>query len=84
MNGENVGYVGNISPNSFIGEITYCVDPSFQGNGIGTFMVKEFLKTNPKIMASVKHSNRSSQRVFEKLGFEKVINKIDIKYFNKY
>lgn len=63
------GYVGLINGN----EITYCVDPKFQGKGIGTFMVKEFSNTFGSIGAYVKLENIASQKVFEKLGWEKQI-----------
>ena len=62
---KSVGYVGLIKGN----EITYCVDPSYKGKGIGTFMIKEILKEG--IAAYVKLNNIASQKVFEKLGFEK-------------
>ncbi len=60
-----VGYVGLIKGN----EITYCVDPKCKGQGIGTFMIREILKDG--IDAYVKIDNIASQKVFEKLGFEK-------------
>jgi RimJ/RimL family protein N-acetyltransferase len=60
-----VGYIGLIDGH----EITYCVDPDYKGKGIGTFMVNEILKEG--IDAYVKIDNISSQKVFEKLGFEK-------------
>ncbi len=62
-----VGYVGLINGN----EVTYCVDPKHKGKGIGTFMIKEILKEG--IDAYVKIDNIASQKVFEKLGFEKQI-----------
>jgi len=64
-----IGYVGLINGD----EITYCVDPKFQGKGIGTFMVKEFSRTFSSIGAYVKTENIASQKVFEKLGWEKQI-----------
>ena len=60
-----VGYIGLLNGH----EITYCVDPDYKGKGIGTFMVNEILKEG--IDAYVKIDNISSQKVFEKLGFEK-------------
>ena len=45
------------------------MDPSYKGKGIGTFMIKEILKEG--IAAYVKLNNIASQKVFEKLGFEK-------------
>ena len=60
-----IGYVGLINGN----EVTYCVDPKHKGQGVGTFMIKEILKEG--IDAYVKMDNIASQKVFEKLGFEK-------------
>ena len=60
-----VGYVGLIKGK----EVTYCVDPQYKGRGIGTFMIREILKDG--IDAYVKIDNIPSQKVFEKLGFEK-------------
>lgn len=65
LKGMPVGYVGLINEN----EVTYCVDPKCKGKGIGTFMIKEILKEG--IDAYVKMDNIASQKVFEKLGFEK-------------
>jgi len=65
LQGMPVGYVGLINEN----EVTYCVDPKHKGRGIGTFMIKEILKEG--IDAYVKMNNIASQKVFEKLGFEK-------------
>jgi RimJ/RimL family protein N-acetyltransferase len=64
-----VGYIGLINKN----EITYCVDPSHQGKGIGTFMVSEFLKLHTTLTAFVLPENIGSNCVFEKLGFQKQI-----------
>lgn len=68
-----VGYIGLIGSS----EITYCVLPNFSGMGIGTYMVEEFTKNMKSIEAYVKPKNIASQRVFEKLGWEKQI------YFKK-
>lgn len=64
-----VGYIGIINGN----EVTYCTDPNYKNKGIGTFMVKEFLKFFPDLIATVKPENLASQRVFEKLGWDKKI-----------
>ncbi len=62
------GYVGFIN-----NEITYCVAPEFHGNGIGTFMIEEYCPQWGETRALVKVDNIASQKVFEKLGFEKQI-----------
>lgn len=64
-----VGYIGLIKEN----EITYCVHPDYQGKGIGTFMVKEFIKLYSSLIAYVLPENIGSNKVFEKLGFKKQI-----------
>jgi len=63
------GYVGLLHGH----EITYCVHPDFHGKGIGTFMIKEFSKPFSNVDAFVKVDNIASQKVFEKLGWEKQI-----------
>lgn len=64
-----VGYVGIINNN----EITYCVHPEYKNKGIGTFMVKSFSEEFNTISALVKPENISSQKVFEKLNWDKKI-----------
>ena len=64
-----VGYIGIKGEH----EITYCVDPTQQGKGIGTFMVSEFQKQFNKLTAVVLPTNKASRRVFEKLGFKEKI-----------
>ena len=66
---EPVGYVGLLNGK----EITYCVHPRYKGKGIGTFMLKEFIPKWHSVEALVKPENIASQKVFEKLGFEKRI-----------
>ena len=62
-----VGYIGIKGEN----EITYCVDPSYQGKGIGTFMLGEFTKSHKTLTAFVYPENKASNKVFEKLGFKR-------------
>jgi|TARA_B110000858_G_C17641983_1_gene398522 RimJ/RimL family protein N-acetyltransferase len=73
VDGEPAGYVGLLKSH----EITYCVSPNFQGKGVGTFMVKEYSLYWDSIDAFVKVDNIPSQKVFEKLGWEK-------QYYYKY
>ena len=67
LDNKPVGYIGIIKEN----EITYCVSPEYQGKGIGTFMVSEFMKMYNHLIAYVVCDNIGSNRIFEKLGFEK-------------
>ena len=54
-------------------EITYCVSPEYHGKGVGTFMIQKFSPRWAWVDAYVKVDNIASQKVFEKLGFEKQI-----------
>ena len=67
IDNKPAGYVGLAGDY----EITYCVFPKFKGKGIGTFMVKEYSLLFNTIEAYVKTDNIASQKVFEKLGWEK-------------
>ena len=69
LDNSPVGYIG-IIPNN---EITYCVHPDHKSKGIGTWMVKEFSSVMENLEAFVKVENIASQKVFEKLGWEKQI-----------
>jgi len=64
-----LGYVGIINNN----EITYCVDPKHKNKGVGTFMVKSFSENFKNMSALVKLDNIASQKVFEKLNWDKKI-----------
>ena len=68
-NNEPAGYVGLLYGH----EITYCVHPNFHGKGIGSYMIEEFSKPFSSVDAFVKVENTASQKVFEKLGWEKQI-----------
>jgi ribosomal protein S18 acetylase RimI-like enzyme len=74
---EPVGYIGLIGENK--DEITFCVAHNNKGNGIGSFMVKDFTK-NISCWAKVRLENINSSKIFEKLGFKKET----IKNFNYY
>ena len=69
VDGIAVGYVGIINGK----EITYCTHHDWKNKGIGTFMVDNFSKNSGVTEAIVKTENIPSQRVFEKLGWEKKI-----------
>ena len=64
-----LGYVGVINDN----EITYCVHPEHKNKGVGTFMVKFFSQNFRNVSAVVKPENTASQKVFEKLNWDKKI-----------
>ena len=68
-NNEPAGSVGLLYGH----EITYCVHPNFHGKGIGSYMIEEFSKPFSSVDAFVKVENTASQKVFEKLGWEKQI-----------
>lgn len=69
VEGEPAGYIGLLRGH----EITYCVSPDFKGKGVGTFMIKEYAPKFSTVDAYVKVDNIASQKVFEKLGWEKQI-----------
>ena len=60
------GYIGEIN-----GDIRLCTSPEFQGQGVGTFMIKELTKIKKNIFAKIKVENISSIKAFEKAGYEK-------------
>ena len=67
--GQPAGYVGLLGGH----EITYCVSPDFKGKGIGTWMVEAYSPRWSVVDAYVKTDNIASQKVFEKLGWQKQI-----------
>jgi len=69
VDGEPAGYIGLLKGH----EITYCVSSKFHGKGIGTFMIQEYTPRWAEVDAYVKTDNIASQKVFEKLGWEKQI-----------
>ena len=62
---EPAGYLGMID-----NDIRVAVQPDFQRQGIGLFMVKELKKINKKAFAKVKFENLASRGLFEKAGFK--------------
>jgi RimJ/RimL family protein N-acetyltransferase len=69
VDNEPAGYIGLLHGH----EITYCVHPDFHSNGVGTFMIETYSKSFSTVDAFVKVDNIASQKVFEKLGWEKQI-----------
>ena len=66
VNGIPAGYLGVIE-----GDIRICSHPSFQGIGLGKFMINECMKIWPSAFAKVKIDNEASIRLFESCGFTK-------------
>lgn len=69
LENQPVGYIGVPSDS----KIVYCVDYNHQGNGIGTYMLKNFKISNLRLEAHVLPDNTASQKAFEKAGYEKII-----------
>ena len=65
VDGEPAGYVGVIDD-----DIRVCTHPSFQGMGVGKFMINECMKIWPTAYAKVKHGNTASDKLFLSCGFE--------------
>lgn len=70
LDDENIpaGFIGDID-----NDIRICVKNDRQNQGIGTFMIKEFLKIqekNTSLIAKIKIKNIASQKLFEKVGFK--------------
>lgn len=65
-NNKPCGYIGEID-----GDIRVCTHPEHQGEGIGSFMIKEITKLKPNIFAKIKINNISSIKAFESAGYEK-------------
>jgi RimJ/RimL family protein N-acetyltransferase len=63
------GYIGVID-----NDIRFAVHQSYQGKGIGTFMLTEIKKIFPNAYGKIKVFNKPSIKAFEKSGFE-------LKYF---
>ena len=65
VNGQPAGYVGEID-----GDIRVATHKSFQGKGIGTFMINEIMRIRQNLYAKVKIDNASSLALFKKCGFK--------------
>ena len=63
---EPVGYVGIIDD-----DIRVATHPSYQGKGVGTYMINEIMNLNPTAIAKVKVDNEASLKLFETCGFKK-------------
>tara|TARA_R100000742_G_C4279456_1_gene104077 strand:- start:3207 stop:4241 length:1035 start_codon:yes stop_codon:yes gene_type:complete len=68
-----VGFIGQID-----GDIRLAVSPDKKKQGIGKFMLDEFMKIHPFSTAKVLHNNISSLKTFYSCGF--VSNKVDSQF----
>jgi ribosomal protein S18 acetylase RimI-like enzyme len=64
VNGHPAGFIGIVG-----GDIRVCTHPSYQRQGVGTFMVKELMRRFPNSLAKSKINNEAGKRLFEKCGF---------------
>ena len=69
-NDKPIGFIGEVN-----GDIRLAVSPTRKNQGIGKFMLDEFMKTHPFATAKIKLDNISSLRTFYSCGF--VSNKVD-------
>ena len=65
IDNQPCGYVGVID-----NDIRICTHPTFQGKGIGKFMLKEIMKIFPLAYGKVKIDNEASKRLFNSAGFK--------------
>lgn len=65
VDGRFAGYVGSIG-----GDIRVCVDPQFQGKGVGVHLIEAIMGRFPNSYAKVKIENEPSKRLFDKCGFK--------------
>jgi GNAT superfamily N-acetyltransferase len=63
--GVPCGYVGVIN-----NDIRVCTDPSFQGRGIGKFMINSIKEIWPDAVAKIKIQNEVSLRLFKSCGYD--------------
>lgn len=73
VDGKPAGYVGVIKD-----DIRVCTHPTFQGMGVGKFMIEECVKIWPTAYAKVKFGNTASDKLFLACGFK--INGKDDKF----
>jgi GNAT superfamily N-acetyltransferase len=65
LNGQPAGFIGCVD-----GEIRVCTHPDYQGQGVGAFMVTEFMRRFPRSFAKIKIDNEASKRLFVACGFQ--------------
>ena len=64
IDNQPCGYVGVIDD-----DIRICTHPSFQGKGVGKFMLKEIMEIFPSAYGKVKIDNEASKKLFLSSGF---------------
>jgi len=77
-NKKPVGYIGEVNM-----DIRLAVLPEEWGNGIGKFMLREFIKIVPSAYAKVKKDNDRSRKMFLSAGFTEITRTTDFYYFVK-
>ena len=65
--GEPVGFIRANQQ----GDISVCVIPEKQGNGIGSYLLRDLMERKPDSYAKIKIDNKKSVALFEGCGFEK-------------
>lgn len=76
LDNDPVGFVGVIDT-----DIRFAVYPNYKNKGIGTFMINELKRKKIDMTSKVLLSNPSSQKVFEKCGFELYKQDNKFKYY---
>jgi len=66
LHGQPVGFIGQVD-----NDIRLAVLHSFQRQGIGKFMINEFMQIFPECKSKVKIDNEASLKLFESCGFKK-------------
>lgn len=79
QDGEMIGRVGVRKPNFIMSEIfhTYVRFDS-RGNGVAGFLIEQAIRFQNKglVIATIRESNKPSQRLFEKHGFKSIARKV--------
>ena len=63
---QPAGYVGVIK-----NDIRVATHPSFQGQGVGRYMINKLMELHQSAVAKVKITNKASLNLFKACGFEK-------------
>ena len=63
---EPIGFIGCVN-----GDIRIAVDPKEQGEGVGKFMLENFIIEYASAFAKIKVDNQASLNLFESCGYKK-------------
>jgi len=63
---EPLGFIGCVN-----GDIRIAVDPKEQGEGVGKFMLENFIIEDQSAFAKIKVDNQASLNLFESCGYKK-------------